>query len=183
MIQTSRIFTLCLSILVLTAAGFAQDRGDRQKRPEGNRPQENRQKMSVEEWKKQQTENINNKTKAFMKKMGDVVPEDKMPAVTTLVQQHLVGQLKIQMVMMGARQKAEGDRDAMRQLMTKNQEQLKELTAKTGDAAKEVLDKKALRTFKKNLDDLSPQRSGSSGQSSGGRGSRGGGGGGGGGGR
>lgn len=140
MTQISRIFTLCLSLLILTAAGFAQEQGDRQKRPEGNRQQGNRQQgnrpnMSVEEWKKQQAENINKNTAAFMKKMGDAVPEDKVVAVTGVVQQHFIGDLKIQMSLSAERQKAGKDRDAMRKLQTKRQELVKALTAKTGDAA------------------------------------------------
>ena len=190
MTQTSRIFTLCLSLLILTATGFAQNQGNRQNRPEGNRQQGNRQQanrpnMSVEEWKKQQADNINKKTAAFMKKMGKAVPEDKVVAVTNVVQQHFIGELKIQMALMAARQKAGDDRKAMRQLMTKRQEQVKALAANTGDAAAKLLDKKPLSTFKKNLAQSSQQGGqggGGRGGQGGGRGGQGGGGGGGGGG-
>lgn len=184
MIQISRIFTLCLSLLILTVAGFAQDRGDRQKRPEGNRNSANRPDINSEEWRAEQSQIIINKTQNFMKKMGDAVPADKQEAVTIVIREHLIGELKLKMAMISAQAKANGDREKMRNLRMAIGEKMKDLAKETNTKAKPLLDKKSLKVFSKNLEEMFPPmaspaggRGGRGGQGGGGRGGQGGGGG------
>ncbi len=176
MTQISRIFTLSISLLVLTAAGFAQERGERQNRPGGNRDSANRPDIASEEWRAEQSQIIINKTQNFMKKMGDAVPDDKKEAVTTVVREHLIGELKLKMSMISAQAKANGDREKMRNLRMAIGDKMKALAKETNAKAKTLLDKKSLRVFSKNLEQMFPPMSGPGG---GGRGGPGGGGGGG----
>lgn len=173
MSHRSRLFILGLTTLILAVPGFSQDRGDRPNRQQGNRPD-----ISSEEWKQEQAQMINTKTMAFMEKMGNSVPGDKVAPVAQLVQQHLVGELKIRMQVMAARQKVEGDRQAMRNIMMNSRKKLEDLATKTNAQAGKLLEKKALRNFKNNLEALTPKPGGPGGRGGegGGRGGRGGGG-------
>lgn len=174
MTQISRLLAFGLSLLMLTCTAFAQER----ERP--NRPN-NRQgaNLSPEEWKQQQQEAINRKTQQFMKKMDDLVAEDKKPGLQRIVQIYLVEELKIRMEMMAGRNKAQGNRQAMAQLTKTAQEKTVKLKSQAQDAANKLFDdKKTLNAFKKNLNAMSPDRApGGGGQ--GGQGGRSGGGGGG----
>ena len=176
MTQISRIFTLCFSLLFLSAAGFAQERGDRQNRPGGNRDSANRPNIASEEWRAEQSKIIINKTQDFMKKMGDAVPEDKQEAVTNVIREHLIGELKLKMAMISAQAKANGDREKMRNLRMAIGDKMKALAKETNAKAKALLDRKSLKLFSKNLEEMFPPMSGGGG---GGRGGQGGGGGGG----
>lgn len=174
MAQFFRIFTLALSFLITAISGYSQDGGNRPNRPQGNRPD-----VNSAEWRQQQGEIIVRQTQEFMQKMGDAVPEEKKAEVAKIVQDHLVAKLKLRIAIEQAREKAAGNREQMRNIMTANQEKLKGLVADANKQAGKVLDKKALGIFKKNMEVLSPPQGG---PGAGGRGGRGGGQGGGGGG-
>ena len=178
MMHISRLLSLGLAVLVLAGTGVAQER-QQPNRPNQNRPGGN---PSVEQWQKQQQEAIDRKTKQFMNKMGDLVPEEKKPRLQQIVQIYLVEELKIRLGMQAARNKAEGDREAMRAAMTESREKMQKLKSQAQDAAKKLFeDKKVLQAFNKNLNELSPQagQGGRPGQGGGGQGGRGQGGGGG----
>jgi hypothetical protein len=190
MTHLSRLLILGFTLLIVSSPGFAQQ----QERP--NRPNRPGSNMSPEDWKEQQVEAINRKIDQFMKKMGDLVPEEKKPRLQQFVQIFLVEELKIRMEMMANRQKVQGNRQAMQKLMADTQGKIDKLKSQAHDAAMKLLDdKKAFNAFKKNLEAMSPNRAqggrpgqggqgggqggrGSGSGSGGGRGSGGGGGGG-----
>lgn len=170
----TRILIISLSCLILLTGAYAQDNGGNRQRPQGQR----QGPVDVEQWKAQQAQQIKAKTYKFLELMGEDVPEEQKRPLGQLVQDHLVGEFKLRLAMMAARQQADGDRQKMRQAMMSVRSKMDELTADTKKKAKELLDKKAYRKFQKTLAEVAPQqqqRGGPGGAGGGGRGGPGGG--------
>lgn len=173
----TRVLIISLASLIAASGVYAQDNGGNRQRPQNQR-QGNRQPVDVEQWKAQQAQQIKAKTYKFMELMGEDVPEEQKQPLGQIVQDHLVGELKLRMAMMTARQKAGNDRQALRQTMMAVRGKMEDLRAGTKKKAKELLEKKAYRKFQKTLDEVAPeqQQRGGPGGGGGGRGPGGGGG-------
>ncbi|MEX0324405.1 MAG: hypothetical protein AB3N63_19770 [Puniceicoccaceae bacterium] len=154
--KIKRIIIISLASLILASGVYAQDGGNRQ-RP-NNQRQGNRQPVDVEQWKAQQAQQIKANTYKFMELMGEDVPEEQKQPLGQIVQDHLVGQFKLRLAMMSAREQAGEDRQKMRQIMMGVRAKTEELTADTNKKAKALLEKKAYRKFQKTLDQVAPQQ-------------------------
>jgi hypothetical protein len=177
MTQISRLITVVLSLIVLTASGFAQDRErpNRQnsERPQGNRPQENIQNMTPEQINQQQGQIVQEKIASFNEKMKGAIPEDKQEGIAALVKDHFVGEARLRVSGMLARQKAGDDREKGRAIVMGVRKKTEELISGTKAKAKKQLDKKTLQKFNQVIDELTPM-TGQGGGGGGGRGGRGG---------
>ncbi|MEM9160198.1 MAG: hypothetical protein AAGB46_14230 [Verrucomicrobiota bacterium] len=175
---------------ILTPDHFAQN-GERQNRQGsggGGRGQP-QQEMTREEWLAQKQKQLEARIMAFMERMVEDLTDEQADQISAVVTHHFVQKFKNQLTLQAGINKEQQkfresgqqpNREKMREMRMKHASARAKADEKvkkeTESAAKDILDKKQMKKFRKTLAELDPAPRGPGGRGPGGGGFRGGGG-------